>query len=285
MCVSSQPACISLLLAHANTFQTLTTQIQYWQIKLEEINARSRQIADRGVLDDTQLMNLDLGEVSDPDTGVFPTPTSLLTTPGTPGDVFFRQAQYGERKDSGILTSPEGPVPSRLEEMRASVTSASDPSFRSTEIASPVSSSGFSLRSDDTDVLLIESSRSIEPRVSSNASDTATLVSDTDSSSTTYLLARADQTKLGYIPPGDTPDSTSTPSLVGTDPYARAQYEGQMPYLESSVDMPFVPTQAVGSQLGQDRPLRRAPSTDSEPRTLSVYTPVSSQVTINVASV
>ena len=281
------------MLANQNIFQTLSTQIQYWQIKLEEINARSRELAERGVLEDTDTtredprhhMNLDLSEESDQaDTGVFPTPSSLLTTPGTPGDVFFRQVPYGERKDSGVLTSPEGPLLSRLEDMGVYVTSPSDSSLRSTDIASPVSSSGFSLRSDDADALLRESTRSMEPRVSSDASDTATLVSDTDSSSTTYLLARADQTKPGYVPPGHTPDSTSTPSLVGADLYGRPQYEGQVPYLESSVDRPYVPTQTTGYPAGQDIPQVRGPSTETEPRTLSVYTPGSSQVTINVAS-
>ena len=267
------------------TFQTLSTQIQYWQIKLQEINARSKELAEKGVLEDTvdlgavaesrQLMNLDLGEVSDQsDTGVFPTPTSLLTTPGTPGDAFFMQAPSRERTDSGILTSPEGPGPARLEDIRASVTSTST---RSAEIISPVSSSSFSLRSDDTDVLLIESTRSMEPRVSSDTSDTATLVSDTDSSSTTYLLARADQTLPGYVPPGGTPDSTSTPSLVGADAYARSQEA----YLESSVDLPFVLAHSREQQPGQSRTQMRTP--DTEPRTLSVCTPVSSQVTIHAA--
>ena len=235
-------------------------------MKLEEINIRSKELAERGVLEDTvdrgvsrQQMNLDLGDVSDQsDTGVFPTPTSLLTTPGTPGDVFFQQTPLRERKDSGILTSPEGPAPSRVEDVRPS---KSDPSW-STDLISPVSS-----RSDDTDALLIESTRSMEPQVSSDTSDTATLVSDTDSGSTTYLLAQTDQTLPGYIPPGDTPESTSTPSLVGADVYARPRDE--VPYLESSVDLPYVPV-----QVREQR--QRTP--DTEPRTLSVCTPVSSQV-------
>ena len=242
-------------------------------------------MTEKGVLEDTvdrgtgaesrQLMNLDLGEVSDQsDTGVFPTPTSLLTTPGTPGEAFFMQAPSRERTDSGILTSPEGPGPARLEDTRASVTSTSTPSA---EVISPVSSSSFSLRSDDTDVLLIESTRSTEPQVSSDTSDTATLVSDTDSSNTTYLLARLDQTLPGYVPPGGTPDSTSTPSLVGADAYARSQEA----YLESSVDLPFLPADAREQRPGQSRTQVRTP--DTEPRTLSVCTPISSQVTIHAA--
>ena len=301
MFVIFSPACdCSALATTLLLFQALSTQIQFWQVKIEEINRRSRELAEKGALDDTggatggdprQYMNLDLSDVSDhSDTGVFPTPSSLLTTPVTPVDIFYQQAQYGERKDSGILTSPEGPIPSRPKDVgtwsrgSGSITSASDFSERSMEIMSPMSSSGFSVRSDDTDVLLLEPACDMEPRVFSDASDTATLVSDTDSSNTTYLLARADQIVPGYVPPGDTPDSSSTPSLVGADSYGRLQYAGAVdprqsriiPYLESSVDGPNAPTQSTESRP-ESRP-------DTEPRTLSVYTPVSTQVNNTVVS-
>ncbi len=112
---------------------------------MDEINAKSKELEENGILEDKptredprQGMSLDLGDLSDQsDTGVFPTPSSLLTTPGTPGEVLFRRE---DRKDSGVITSPESPAPAALGDTPSAWDKASDSSVPSTETKPVVSS-------------------------------------------------------------------------------------------------------------------------------------------------
>ncbi len=180
-------------------------------------------------------MRLELSDLdSQVDDGVYPTPDSLRTTPGTPGDIYSSSRRgMGERKDSGILTSPDGAMPSAPEDDRgwSQDFGARDSDFHDPEAGSESSfrtadSAGSEIsdvKSDDTDLLIIQSTQSMEPVMSSDT-DTRTLVSTPDSSSTTYIMAQLDQTLPGYRPPEDSPDSSSTPTLVGADSYGRLNY-------------------------------------------------------------
>lgn len=132
------------------SFQALSTEIQSWETRLEEVNAKGKELADKGILDTAEAaareeedprlrMNLDLNDVSEPpDTGVFPTPTSVLTTPGSPGDGVYKMA---EREDSGLPMSPEGPAP--IELLESSPQQESEPAQPTTEEKRAVSSNCF----------------------------------------------------------------------------------------------------------------------------------------------
>ena len=96
-------------------FQALTVEIKSYQDDIEEINMKSQELSEK-----TQLLSpvptqraLDFSDVASDSTdgGVFHTPSSV--TSDSTGQGSDLRPHRGERKDSGILLSPEGTMSER----------------------------------------------------------------------------------------------------------------------------------------------------------------------------